>query len=459
MLTYQDFFSAPDRVKFIAELIAEYRRGETYRIAKLADLYDRRRNKTINEAYKKLYMPNGAAVQDFTATNTQIASNFFAQLNTQRCNYLLGNGVTFKNESVKDRLGKNFDKDIKGAAYRALIHGVSYLFFNVDRIHVFSATEFIPLVDEETSAIRAGLRFWQLEDTKPMIAVLYEEDGYTKYRRDTNEKSDFSVVAEKRAYKLKVKKTPVDVEEEIVSEENYSTLPIIPLYGNRIHQSTIVGMQQSIDSYDLILSGFANSLEDCADVYWLLENYGGMNDAELAKFRDRIKLQHIAQVDTQSGGKVGAYTQEVPHEGRRAFLELIKRDIYESFGALDVSSISAAAKTATEINAAYQALDDATDELEYEVIETVHQLLALIGVEDTPQFKRNRIANQMEQVEMVMAESAYLDDQTVLELLPNITPEMVEAILSRRDANAMTTLSSMEKVDEAMEEQEEETEE
>ena len=81
------------------------------------------------------------------------------------------------------------------------------------------------------------------------------------------------------------------------------------------------------------------------------------------------------------------------------------------------------------------------------------------GLEGTPQFKRNRIANQAEQIEMVMAEANYLDDQTVLELLPNITPDMIETILARRDANTMANLSSMEALQTAMDEPEDETEE
>lgn len=455
MLTYQDFLSASDRAKFIDAMITDYERGETYRIAKLADLYDKRRNKTINEAFKKLYTASGMAVQDYTATNTRIASNFFAQLNTQRCNYLLGNGVVFEKEGVKEKLGIQFDTDIRHAAYKALIHGVCYLFFNVDRLHLFDATEFIPLHDENTGEMRAGLRYWQLEKGRPTIAVLYEEDGYTQYRRESKSRAKFVVTQEKRAYKVDIAKAPIDEEGEVVGEENYGKLPIIPLYGSRTKQSTLVGLQQSIDSYDMIFSGFANTLEDCADIYWLLENYGGMSDAELTQFRDRIKLNHIAQVDTTSGGKVGAYTQDVPYEGRAAFLNLIRQEIYESFGALDVKSIAGGNKTATEINAAYQPLDDVADELEYEIIECVQRLLALIGEEDTPQFKRNRIANQMEQVEMVMQEAPYLDDETVLELLPNITPDMIEEILKRRDANTMAGLSGMEKVDEAMEETEE----
>ena len=112
---------------------------------------------------------------------------------------------------------------------------------------------------------------------------------------------------------------------------------------------------------------------------------------------------------------------------------MLRRDIYNDFGALDVSTISSAAKTATEINAAYQPLDENADDFEYQIIDAVQAMLRLIGVEDTPQFKRNRIANQLEQVQMLDMEAGMvsLDDETLLNKFPNFTPEDVQEALDR----------------------------
>ena len=57
---------------------------------------------------------------------------------------------------------------------------------------------------------------------------------------------------------------------------------------------------------------------------------------------------------------------------------------------------SAAAQTATQIDAAYQPLDENADDFEWQIIDFVQQILALMGIEDTPVFKRNRITTQME---------------------------------------------------------------
>lgn len=438
MLTYQDFEQANDKAKFAKKLIENHRGSAEVETAKVADLYFARRNKTINEYVQKIYSEAGIPLEDYVASNNKIASNFFWRLNTQRCMYSLGNGVTFEKKDTKKKLGEQtFDTELKKAAKLALIHGCSFMLLNVDKVHVFPMTKFAPLYDENDGTLRAGVRYWQLDTDKPMIAVLYEEDGYTKLRSSGKEDAEFEVVEKKRAYKKKTTKAPADSEPEVVGEENYGgKLPIVTLWGNEIHQSTLIGMQQAIDSFDLVRSGFANDLQDCAQIYWILENYGGMTKEDLAKFRDQIKLMHIAQADTGEGGSVKPYTQEIPHEARIKYLEHIRAGIYEDFGGLDVHTIAAGA-TNDHIDAAYQPLDENADDFEFQVIEAVQKMLGLIGVEDTPRFKRNRISNQREQVEILVMEAGVvdMDDETLLEKFPNFTPEEVKKTMERIIAN------------------------
>lgn len=455
MLTYQDYLSAENKLEFLMKLIADYKRDPVVKTALIADEYDKQKNTTINAFIQKIYTVKGRPVENRFASNNKRASNFFRLLNRQRCMYLLGNGVTLEDEAVKARLGEDFDTQIQRAGYKALIHGVCFVFLNVDRLHVFPVTEFAPMWDEEKGTLRAGVRYWQIDEKKPLMVTLYEEDGYTEYRKDKKSKG-LVMTAEKRAYKQTIAKAPADDEAAVVGAENYGALPIVPFWGSELKQSTLVGMREGIDSYDLISNGLCNDLRDCARVFMLLENYGGMSDEDLAEFRDRLVTQHIAVADTQNGGKVTPYTQEIPFEAVEAYLNRLKADIYGDFGALNVSDISAESKTATEINAAYQPLDDAADDFEYQMIAGIQKILALIGEEGTPTFKRNRIANQMEEVEMVLSEALYLDDETVLELLPNIPQDRIAEILRRRDANVIAGLSDMDKVDEAMGEETEE---
>lgn len=445
MYTYQDFEKESSKVDFISRAIQSHLASDMYRIAELADEYDHQRNRTINDYVRTIWTSTGSAVEDFTASNNKIPSNLFHRLNTQRCMYLLGNGVSFSDhkqrvqnadgsivitDTTKERLGSTFDTDLQDAGYKALIHGVTFGFWNLNRLYVFPVTEFVPLWDENTGVLRAGIRFWRLDKDKPATIVLYEEEGYTKYQSSGKNYSDLVEVEPRTPYKVTVQRTEADGE-RIVGSDNYSSLPVVPLWGSKLKQSTLVGMRQAIDSYDLIRSGFANDLTDCSQIYWVIENCGGMSPAELARFRDRLKIQHIAVADTDNAS-ISPHTQEIPYQARKQYLDDIKAGIYEDFGGLDVHTIAAGA-TNDHIDAAYQPMDEEADDFEFQIIKFVQQILSLIGIEDTPQFKRNRVSNQTEQTQTVLLAAQYLDDETILQKLPFISVDEVQNILARKD--------------------------
>ena len=455
MLTYQDFVEAGDanREGFVLEAIERHKSGEAYRMARTADAYDRQQNTTINKYVQKIFDLTGSKLVDFTASNNKIASNFFHRLNTQRVMYSLGQGVSFidvdeagEEDATKAMLGAHFDHDLRCLAYDALIHGVCFGFWNLDRLFVFPLTEFCPLWDEYDGTLKAGIRFWRIDQSRPMQAVLYEADGYTRYqsRQDANGTTNerLEAVDEKRPYIEKTSYTPADGIEQVIGGENYSALPVVPMWGSKLHQSTLVGMRQAIDSYDLIRSGFANDLTDCAQIYWLVSNAGGMSDADLQKFLDRLKINHVALVDSDDGGNAQAYTQEIPYAARKEYLQMIRDGIYEDFGALDVHTVAAGA-TNDHIDAAYQPMDEEASDFEYQVSEFIQQLLGLMGVEDAPVFKRARVSNQKEQVDMVVAEAQWLDRETVLRKLPNIAPSEVQAIMDRLDTEDEERMGSL----------------
>ena len=447
MKTFQDFQEAVSQGRttdFIVQAINEHRSSTEYGIALDADEYEAQRNSTIVRWVRYLYTQAGQKVPDFTASNQRLASNFFHRLNTQRRMYSLGNGISFANteemveegrryriDNTKEKLGPDFDSQMDIAAYFALIHGVSFVFWNYDRAEVFNLTEFVPLWDEETGAMRAGIRFWSLDwNKRPVIVVLYEEDGFTKYQTKKGSKGlDLEIVQEKRSYRQTVAYSVADGE-YVIGGSNYSSLPIVPLWGNKHHQSTLVGMKGKIDAYDLVASGFANDLQECAEIYWIIGNALGETDESLAKFRDRMKLNHIVAIDSMNSS-VTPYTNEVPTNARMNFLTEIRNQIYEDFGALDVHTVAAGA-TNDHIDAAYQPMDDEADDFEYQMILCIRQILKLIGIDDMPLFKRNRISNQKEQVEMVLEAANYLDDETILKKLPFVTVDEIDVIMANR---------------------------
>lgn len=440
MKTYQDLLqvgeSEYDRMAFVLQVINEHKSSEQYKIAEIADQYDRQMNTTIMQYRKALYNLQGKPVDDLWSANYKLCSNYFSRFVTQENQFLLGNGISWGEESTDAALGKDFDTKVQEAGRAALVGGVSYGFWNFDKLMVFKVTEFAPLMDEENGALRAGVRFWQLGSDKPLRATFYEEDGYTDYiwHKRENNGSTGEVLHDKRPYIQKLRISEADGT-EIYDGENYPTFPIVPFWGNPHHQSELLGIRSSIDAYDIVKSGFADDL-DTAQVYWILHNAGGMDDNDLTKFIERLHINHAASVDDVAGTAVDAHTIEIPHESREKLLDRIERDLYKDYMALDVYNIASGAATATQIRAAYEPINSKADEYEYCVIEFIKGILAVNGIDDDPTFTRSIMVNVQEEVQTLIQSAQYLPEDYVTKKLLTIYGDidMIDDVLAEKDA-------------------------
>ena len=433
MKTYQDFLevaekSDRERMEFVLSAINNHKDSDLYKQAVIAKEYDAHRNVTIANFQKLLYTLNGKVIPDNYSPNYKLRSNFFANFITQETQYLLGNGVTLKKEENKAKLGAGFDTRLQDAAHDALVGGVSYGFWNLDHLEVFDVTEFVPLLDEENGALRSGIRFWQVCTSKPLRATLFEPDGFTQYIRRSGE--EMMILEPKRGY-VAVEATSEIDGTELLAYQNYPGFPIIPMYGNRAKQSELVGQREAIDCYDLIKSGFANTVDDASVIYWTISNAGGMDEIDMARFKESMRRIGIGLVD-DDGAKAEAHTLTIPVEAREALLSRISDDLYRDFQMLDVTKLQGGQKTATEITAAYQSMDNKVDQFEYCVIDFLQALFKIVGIEDEPSFTRSKVTNQLEQTQMVLLAANYLDDETILNKLPWLTQEEVAEILKRK---------------------------
>ena len=466
--TYQDLLEVindeEQKKDFVFQVINDHKSSEDYKTALIAEDYAKGKNRTIQNYQKMLYEVTGKAVPDIYSANHKCKSGYFKRFVTQQATFLLGNGVKFtgkdievpegtegakerlKNVTVKDgkitfdkkwylnidagtknRLGKNFDQIMYYIVKSALIQKVCFGFWNYDHVEMFKLTEFAPLYDEENGALMAGVRWWQIDSGKPLRATLYEIDGYTEYKKSDDK---IEVIKEKQTY-IKTKKT-IEADGSVIYDgKNYPSFPIVPLWGNPEKQSELVGIREQIDCYDLIKNGFANDLDEASIIYWIVSNAGGMDDIDLSEFKHRMNTLKVASVDRE-GASVEAHTLDVPYQGREACLSRLEKDLYRDYMALNVELISAGNVTATQIDAAYEPVNEKADELEFCVIDFIQGIFAVAGIEDNPTFTRSKISNQGEYVTMILQCAEYLDDETILELLPFVTPEMKDVIMQRR---------------------------
>lgn len=436
MKTYQNFLEAVATGKigdFIRDAINTHRSSGAYRDAVTATQYYRKHNTTIERMRKVLFTLSGNKTPDIWSSDYRLKSLVFRRLVTQQVGYMLGNGVTL---DEKEKLGRSFDNRLQTAAKMALVQGVAFGFWNFDHLEVFSFADtpgcpgFVPLLDESTGELMAGIRYWYRDNgRKPILnATLYELDGVSEWAASEND--PLQMAGEKRGYLRTVTRNAFEVLS--TADENYTKLPIVVLYGNDTHESELVGLRESIDCYDFVKSGFANQI-DASGVYWILKNTGAMDDPDLAKFVQRMKSVRAAMVDTSDGTAAEAHTLDVPVEARKTMLEILRRDIYEDAQMLDVDQLAAAQKTATEINAAYQPQDNKCADFEYFLIEFVQKIAELAGIPNAePAFTWNKVVNQQEETNMVLAAASYLDDEAILRHLPWLLPEEVPEILKRK---------------------------
>ena len=442
MKTYQDFLEIADRseserMDFVRQIINDHKSSDIYQDAVTANRYFDRHNVTSEQYQKLLYTMTGQAVPDNFSANWKMKHGFFHIFVTQEVQHLLGNGITWKNENTANKLGEDIDTKAKRAATAALIGAVAFGFFNLDRVDVFKITEFAPLYDEEDGSLKAGVRFWQIDSKKPLRATLYELDGYTDY---IFRGSEGEVLNEKRTYIQQAVSSKADGT-EIYDFSNYPTFPIVPLWADdESHMNALQGIREQIDCYDLIKSGFANDVDDASLIYWTIQNAGGMDDVDLARFVERMHTVKAAAVDAD-GATAEAHTMDVPSESRERLLDRLKDDLYMDAMALDLKNISGGATTATQIIASYKPLDSKCDDLEYSVLEWLKKLCALAGIKDEkPTFTRDYIVNKAEEIQTIVQSAQFLTEDYVTSKIMTILGDgdQAEALIRQRMADDLS---------------------
>ena len=451
MRTYQDLLAVgeneKDRMEFVRGAVQDHTSSDDYKIAAAAEAYYAKHNLTIEKFQKFLYTANGQAYPDLFSANYKLKTLFFRRFVIQQVQYVLSNGVTFEQDSTKERLGETFDSRLSQMAKKAMVDKVAFGFWNYDHLEVFSFADtpnepgFVPMYDADDGFLKAGIRYWSLEETQTKRYTLYELDGYTEYIQKKGE--DIQIIQDKRPYRQTVRSSEVDGE-TVEGGDNYPGFPIIPMYANDLHQSELVGIRESIDCYDFVKSGLANEIDDNSGIYWVLKNSGGMDDVDIARFLDRMRTLRASVVDSDDGGGAEANTLDIPYQAREAMLTRLRNDLYEDFQLVDMDKIMSGNLTATAIRMGYQSQDDKCGDFEYCIRDFIGKLLELLGIDDTPSFQWNRIANQLEETQMVLTAATYLDDEAVLRHLPWLTPEEVDEILKRRDAEDMERLDVLE---------------
>ena len=452
--TYQDWEAARSKPSMIATIVDDYKQSPDFMYALEASAYFAGDNLEVMRKVVLKLKSVKAADGTSKAVNSEIignrvASNFFSRFVIQQNQYLLGNGVQLKDEAAKGKLGRAFDTALQQAGENALVQGVCFGFWNRDHMETLKAAAdcrsgFCPLYDEDTSALMAGIQFWQIDDDKPIHYRVFEIDGITEYKKA---KSAVIEVIPKRGYVTKIRRDAVST--ETVGEINYSALPVVPFYANSLCRSELTNnIKSKIDLYDNITSDFGDNLDRTNDVYWVINNFGGTGDdiIEMLAEIDRIKATYT-EAGAMGQSTAEPHTIEVPYAARQTAMELLRKALYQDYMALDMDEITGGSLTNVAIKVATTNMNLKADRYEWQAFTFVQRILALLGIEtEDIKFKRRTIVNDSEVVADIQAMRSDITRKKALELNPYIQADEIDTILKDMDAEDASGLPSAEEL-------------
>ena len=463
--TYQDWEQTENKLSFIPLVIETYKNSSDFQLGLEANAYFNGENTEILK--KVLIKPDVITTQTEEGVQKKLESkqvignrlsnDFFFRFVVQQNQYLLGNGVTLKDAETKKKLGQSFDTRLQEIGENALLHGVSWGYWNNDHMESISAVKdplsgFVALCDEITSEPKVGIQFWQIARDKPMGVRLFETDGVTIYRFPSNASIDndtlVSVAEKKRPYRVQTFKDGGGL--DVIGGENYSALPVVPLFANKEKRSELThNIKSKIDAYDRIQSDLGDNLDRANDVYWVLNNFGGdaKDVVNMIEMINSIKAVMNQTNGIGGGASAEPRTIEVPYAARATALEILKKSLYQDFMALDMDEIKGGSLTNVAIKTAMANLNLKADRYEWQCFAFVQNILSFVGItgEDAEiiRFNRRGIVNESETIANIYMARNDVSRQWALEANPMVNADEIPLILAERDKDTQEDANKM----------------
>lgn len=346
---------------------------------------------------------------------------------------------------VWNTLGFNFEKLIKNRVKEASNKGRAWLHPNYRNgklvFEKYPSEECIPIYDNETQTYLIGfLHFYKIQD---LTVEPVEKRTYVEYWDER----------EVRYYiETKVNDTTIYLEDvtrprpechwyrEIydnalnnlkrIEKHSWGKVPFIEIENNEEKMTDLEPIKPLIDAYDLINSGFVNTIEDLKEIIWLINGYGA---EDLLALIENLRINGVARTN-DTAGKIDAKLLDIPYEARQALLKGLKELIYEFGRAVDTSNkdLIGQAPSGVSLEFLYTDLDMKADDMIGGLISAIYEVLWYVlqdlkMQEKIPQeinefdfkieFNKSRIFNETEKVNTLNSDTI-LSTKTKLEKHP-----------------------------------------
>lgn len=310
------------------------------------------------------YNADGEICEDRARANRKISHPFFAELADQLTSYLLSQKEPPIRAAAPDSLlegelgayfGEAFQEQLAIAVTDCYVKGVGYMYAykNAEDRLTFEAAEPLSVTYVGADASSDGREYviYKTKRAKKKGAVVrvYDSESVAFYAE--NERGELAADPGERHAKRPHTLYVGESGEE--TGEGIGELPFYAIEYNKERRSGIAAIKSLIDDYDLHACALSNNLIDFDTPIHVVSGYQG---DDLDELQQNLRTKKIIGVDSE--GDVRVRTVDIPHEARRAKLEIDERNIYRFGMGLNTSGLKdTSATTNIAIKAAYSLLE------------------------------------------------------------------------------------------------------
>ncbi len=285
--------------------------------------------------YKVYYYDgDGNLQEDKNKANIKIAHSFFTELIDQKTQYMFsGKGNFIKSDlpELQKELDDYFDADFKQELSEVVRYGSAegfsyfYAFKNNEDKTRFAFSEGLGIAEVESEYasdkqdhIIYYYPYKYKQKDKLVTKIQVWDKDYTYYYEmiDNEIKPDFTYEINPRPHIL------YNIKDRLY----YDTFGFIPFFrydNNRRQYSDLKPIKELIDDYDLMSCGLSNNLQDLSEGYFVVKGFEGDNLNELIN-----NVKNKKHIGVGEGGDLDVKTVTIPHEARKAKMELDEKNIY-----------------------------------------------------------------------------------------------------------------------------------
>ena len=363
-----------------------------------------------NDILLKGIIPEGKGKDPLRNADNRIPHNIHQILVDEKISYLFTYPPIIDiedneeiNEKVNQSLGDGFERKLKNIGIEASNCGTAWMHYWIEidedakeskfKYEVVNTEEIIPVYDNGLERkLKNIIRYYKVKEEvlNQLNEITY---AYIEYWTDNK----------MIRWKMKDSFTNTPIEESEDITHTLGDVPFIEFSNNKEKQSDLEKIKSLLDLKDVVVSGFANDIEDIQQIIYILENYGGTDLNEFLSDLKRYKTVKTESIDGNSGG-LSTLSIDIPVEARNVLIEYLKKQIYESGQGLQQDIEVTGSVSGVALKFYYRKLELKSGLLETEFRTSINHLikaiLKFLGITEnykiSQTYTRNMISNDLE---------------------------------------------------------------